>query len=63
MADKKTKKTETVDAPETGKKSDIIKAVNEIPKASNLVVDVDGVPTKFETVKRDDVTELLKKML
>lgn len=56
MADKKTKK---VDVPEDNKKKDIIQAVKDMPKASNLVVD----NVKYETVKRDDVLELLKKNL
>jgi hypothetical protein len=47
------------DKPETSSKADVLKAVEELPKASNLVVD----NVKYETVKRDDVIALINKML
>lgn len=60
MAESKKKKKAEAPAKESkGDKADILKAVAELPKASNLVVD----NKRYETVKRDDVIDLLKKML
>lgn len=61
MAEKKKKaaKKEAAPAAEKGDKAGIIQAVKDMPLASNLVVE----NKKYETVKREDVIELLKQML
>lgn len=58
MAEKK-KKAAAPAKESKGDKADILVAIKELPKASNLVVD----NKRYETVKRDDVIDLLKKML
>ena len=56
---KDTAKTETPKPEVKDGKAAILQAIKEMPKASNLVVD----NKRYETVKRDEVVELLKRML
>lgn len=64
MAEKRKKAAKKEEAPaEKGSKTDIIKAVKDMPKASNLVLQEGGKPVKYETVKRDDVVALLNELL
>lgn len=61
MAEKKKKADKKEPAKKEAKlsKGDVISAVEKMPKASNLVLN----NVRYETVKRDDVVELLKRML
>lgn len=61
MAEKKKRADKKESAKKEAKlsKAEVISAVEKMPLASNLVLN----NTKYETVKRNDVVELLKRML
>lgn len=68
MSKKEAKKTASKKETEPKKvgasKADVLAAVAELPKASNLVVnDAEGTPQRFETVKREDVKAMINKLL